>query len=73
MVVYTDERTGSLCCVLSSTEMASVVCSQLKYLCRRLWSNPPNHGARIVATVLNNPALRADWYGMILLPYVSMS
>ena len=64
-VGVTDERTGSLCCVLSSTEMASVVRSQLKYLCRRLWSNPPSHGARIVATVLNNPALRADWYGMI--------
>lgn len=56
-----DERAGSLCCVMSSTEMASTVRGQLKYLCRRLWSNPPNHGARIVATVLNNPALRADW------------
>ncbi|XP_065920111.1 aspartate aminotransferase, cytoplasmic-like isoform X2 [Dysidea avara] len=62
-----NERTGSLCCVLSSTEMASVVRSQLKYLCRRLWSNPPNHGARIVATVLNNPALRADWLESLLI------
>ena len=56
-----DERAGTLSCVLLSTEMASTVRSQLKFVCRRLWSNPPNHGARIVATVLNNPALRADW------------
>ena len=56
-----DERAGSLCCVLPTTELASTIRSQLKLLCRRLWSNPPNHGARIVTTVLNNPALRADW------------
>lgn len=61
VIAAVDERAGSLCCVICSTEMASTIRSQLKLLCRQLWSNPPNHGARIVTTVLNNPALRADW------------
>ena len=29
---------------------------------RQLWSNPPQHGARIVTTVLTSAALRAQWY-----------
>ena len=56
-----DERVGQLCCILSSTEVADTVRSQLKLLVRRLWSNPPNHGARIVATALCNPTLYQEW------------
>ncbi len=56
-----DERTGQLCCVLKTPEVATIVKSQLVVICRRMWSNPPNHGARIVATALNNPSLKQEW------------
>jgi aspartate aminotransferase len=56
-----NERVGQLCCVLSNAETAGVVLSQLKIVARRMWSNPPHHGARIVATALNNPTLHQEW------------
>ena len=43
-----------------STEAAAVE-SQLKILVRSNYSSPPAHGARIVAAVLNDPALEAQW------------
>lgn len=56
-----NERVGQLCCVLSSPEVSSAVLSQLKFIGRRVWSNCPHHGARIVATALNNPTLYQEW------------
>lgn len=35
--------------------------SQITMLVRANYSNPPNHGARIVGTVLNDPALTEQW------------
>ena len=35
--------------------------SQLKIVIRTNYSNPPTHGATVVATVLNTPELRALW------------
>ena len=35
--------------------------SQLKALIRTNYSNPPTHGAQVVATVLTTPALRSMW------------
>jgi aspartate aminotransferase len=35
--------------------------SQLTLIVRGMYSNPPNHGGRIVATVLNNPQLFEEW------------
>lgn len=35
--------------------------SQLKILVRPLYSNPPIHGARVAAAVLNDPALNKQW------------
>ena len=40
---------------------AARVFSQLKIITRPMYSNPPIHGAHIVATVLNDPSLRAQW------------
>ena len=34
---------------------------QLKFNIRRNYSNPPQHGASIVSTVLNDPTLKAEW------------
>lgn len=39
--------------------------SQLKILVRPLYSNPPIHGARIAAEVLNSPALNKQWLGEV--------
>ena len=36
-------------------------CAQLKIVIRTNYSNPPTHGAQVVATVLTTPALRAMW------------
>jgi aromatic-amino-acid transaminase len=55
------ERVGALSVVASSSEEAARVLSQLKRLVRTNYSNPPTHGGRIVATVLNSPELRALW------------
>ena len=33
----------------------------LSYLNRQNYSFPPDHGARLVTTILNDDALRADW------------
>jgi aromatic-amino-acid transaminase len=37
------------------------VLSQLKVLIRTNYSNPPTHGASVVATVLGTPSLRQLW------------
>jgi len=55
------ERVGALSVVCASTEEAGRVLSQLKRVIRTNYSNPPTHGAQIVATVLTTPALRTMW------------
>ena len=56
-----DERAGQLCVVLSSPEAVPAVLSNMVKICRGLWSSSPHHGARIVATALNNPSLYQEW------------
>eukprot|EP00057_Strongylocentrotus_purpuratus_P024478 XP_011678952.1 PREDICTED: aspartate aminotransferase, cytoplasmic [Strongylocentrotus purpuratus] len=60
-----NERVGNLTIVLNNPDPKPRIKSQLEKLARALWSNPPNHGARIVAMVLNNPALNEEWEGHI--------
>jgi aspartate aminotransferase len=36
--------------------------SRIKQLARPIYSNPPIHGARLVDTVLSDPALTAEWH-----------
>ncbi len=55
------ERVGALSVVCVNTEEASRVLSQLKIMIRTNYSNPPIHGGQVVATVLNDPKLRALW------------
>ena len=55
------ERVGALSVVCSSADDAARVLSQLKITIRTNYSNPPTHGAQVVATVLDTPALRAQW------------
>ncbi|MFJ2455449.1 amino acid aminotransferase [Pseudomonas protegens] len=55
------ERVGALSIVSSSKEESARVLSQVKRVIRTNYSNPPTHGATIVAAVLNSPELRAQW------------
>jgi aromatic-amino-acid transaminase len=55
------ERVGALSVVCASKEEMTRVLSQLKIVIRTNYSNPPTHGAQIVATVLTTPALRSMW------------
>ncbi|XP_017889466.1 probable aspartate aminotransferase, cytoplasmic [Ceratina calcarata] len=61
-----NERVGNLVVVMHDTKQLAQVKSQLTLIVRGMYSNPPNHGARIVATVLNNPDLYKEWKGHIV-------
>jgi aspartate aminotransferase len=55
------ERIGAINVVVSSPEVATKVKSQLKRLARPMYSNPPVHGARIVANVVGDPTMFDEW------------
>jgi aromatic-amino-acid transaminase len=55
------ERVGAVSVVAETPDEAARVLSQLKRVARSNYSNPPSHGAKIVAAVLTNPELRALW------------
>ena len=54
------ERTGVLI-ALTSADRKAVVQGNLNFLNRQNFSFPPDHGARIVTTILEDAALKADW------------
>jgi aspartate aminotransferase len=56
------ERVGALHVVCSSAAAALNVHDQLRFLIRSEFSSSPAFGARIVETVLTDPAREADWY-----------
>ncbi|QDU72196.1 amino acid aminotransferase [Mucisphaera calidilacus] len=56
-----NERIGALTFVAPSADAAKAVLSQVKTVIRRMYSNPPAHGAGIVTTILNDASLRARW------------
>lgn len=55
------ERVGALSIVTESKDESTRVMSQLKRVIRTNYSNPAIHGGTVVATVLNDPELRAMW------------
>jgi aspartate aminotransferase len=55
------ERTGALIVCTDSAEKLLDVRSQLSATARNLWSNPPDHGAAIVAEILGDPELKILW------------
>jgi aromatic-amino-acid transaminase len=55
------ERVGALSIVTGSKDETSRVLSQVKRVIRTNYSNPPTHGASVVANILNSPELRAMW------------
>lgn len=56
-----NQRIGAFSVVASSADAARAAMSQVKVCIRVNYSNPPSHGARLVATVLADPAMRAGW------------
>lgn len=55
------ERIGALSVVCADADEAARVMSQLKIIVRTTYSNPPTSGAQVVALVLGDAELRAQW------------
>ena len=55
------ERVGALSVLCENKDEAARVLSQLKIMIRTNYSNPPIHGAQVVAMVLGDAELRALW------------
>jgi aromatic-amino-acid transaminase len=55
------ERTGLLMTITENSAAKPNAQGTLNYLNRQNYSFPPDHGARIVSTILNNDAMRKDW------------
>ena len=47
--------------VTSNSEFIPRIKSQITIVIRANYSNPPAHGARIAAAILNNKALYDEW------------
>ncbi|MAM62099.1 amino acid aminotransferase [Maritimibacter sp. UBA3975] len=55
------ERTGLLMAVSPDDKMTAVTQQNLTHLNRQNFSFPPDHGARVVQMILDDPALRTEW------------
>ena len=55
------ERVGALSIVTQNTDESARVLSQIKRVIRTNYSNPPTHGATIVANILHDATLRTMW------------
>jgi aspartate/tyrosine/aromatic aminotransferase len=58
--VYRD-RVGCLYVKTSSREASDNAMGHVLQIAREMWSMPPDHGGAVVRTVLQDPALAADW------------
>lgn len=60
-----SERVGAMTLVAKTPAAATAALSQLKAAVRCNYSNPPRHGASVVATVLGDADLRRQWEGEV--------
>jgi aspartate/tyrosine/aromatic aminotransferase len=58
--LYRD-RVGSLSFLAADTASRDIVNSQVNNVVRTIYSVPPDHGAVVASTILNDPDLRAAW------------
>ena len=58
--LYRD-RVGGLSVITENPEAAAASWSQAVNIVRRVYSVPPNHGASVVGTILDDAELRAGW------------
>ena len=57
-----SERVGALSLVAADASAAAASQSQLKSIVRSNYSNPPRHGAAVVATILDDDSLTKMWH-----------
>lgn len=55
------ERTGILMAVAQDKAIKGLTQGTLNFLNRQNYSFPPDHGARVITTILSDATLRADW------------
>ncbi len=55
------ERTGILMAIARDAGQTKLAQQNMNFLNRQNFSFPPDHGARVVTTILTTPELRADW------------
>ncbi len=55
------ERVGGVTIASTSADASLAMQSQVKTIIRRMYSNPPTHGAAIVNTILQDDSLRQSW------------
>ena len=60
------ERVGALHVLCADRASAAAVLSNVEAIVRPMYSNPPAHGARVVARVLGDAALCASWKAELL-------
>ncbi|CAB3245399.1 unnamed protein product [Arctia plantaginis] len=60
-----NERVGNLTMVVKDAASAAPIKSQMTWVVRGMYSNPPAHGAHIVAQVLSNKETFDQWRGHI--------
>ncbi|MHC4862151.1 MAG: aromatic amino acid transaminase, partial [Planctomycetota bacterium] len=58
-----NERVGSLTLVGEDPDSVERARRHAKLVVRASYSNPPHHGAAIVARILGDPDLRREWHG----------
>ncbi|MCY7270562.1 MAG: aromatic amino acid transaminase [Sphingomonas bacterium] len=58
--VYRD-RVGCLYLKTESVEASKIALGHVLQIAREMWSMPPDHGAAVVRTVLEDVALRTEW------------
>jgi len=56
-----NDRVGAMTLVATTAEAAERAFSNVKPVIRTQYSNPPAHGAAVVALILGDPALRQRW------------
>ncbi|KAI5635824.1 aminotransferase class I and II domain-containing protein [Phthorimaea operculella] len=66
-IYQTNERVGNLAIVLNTSAHVAPIRSQVTWIVRGMYSNPPAHGARVVAGVLANKQLYDEWKDSIKL------
>lgn len=55
------ERTGAFTLICDSDAATAIATTQIAAAARAMYSMPPDHGAAIVAHILQDPALLAEW------------
>jgi len=56
------QRIGCFSVITDSKSETDAVSSNIKFLARAQYSNPPKHGAHIVDIILSDPDLTKEWY-----------